>query len=163
VTIVSSLTGLVVLERTAPPSKRVEIFDHFLARFLDNFILTGAYPANLDRYDQTLSPDYKFLAPVYANSTGDPLGVRPRLVGDRYTGRLNLFAEKKPRIYPIQLEEATRRKDLFDITLPVGYVVDRLPPPVQADYAYASYHSEVEVSDGKAPRDAEFSAAGCGG
>ena len=133
---------------TAQPSKRVEIFDHFLAHFLDNFTLTGASLGNLDKYDQTLSLDYKFSAPGYANSTGDLLVVRPRVVGDKGTSVLHLFTQQKPRKYPVEFEEATRQDDLFDIILPAGYVVDGLPEPVQADCPYASYHSEVKVSDG---------------
>ncbi|HKN61517.1 MAG TPA: hypothetical protein VJW93_10085, partial [Candidatus Acidoferrales bacterium] len=38
--------------------------------------------------------------------------------------------------------------DVFDITLPAGYVVDELPPPVQAQCDYATYKSEVQVADG---------------
>jgi hypothetical protein len=126
----------------------VEIFDHFLNHFLNSFTLTGASLGNLDKYDQTFSLDYKFSAPGYANSTGDMLVVRPRVVGDKSTGMLHLFTEQKPRKYPIEFEEATRQDDLFDITLPAGYVLDGLPEPVQADCSYASYHSEVKVSDG---------------
>ena len=33
----------------------------------------------------------------------------------------------------------------FDITLPTGYTVDDLPPPVDADFSFASYHSKSEV------------------
>ncbi len=61
---------------------------------------------------------------------------------------LNLFAEQKPRKYPIQFEEATRQDDVFDITLPAGYAVDGIPQPVQVDCDYATYHSEINISDG---------------
>jgi hypothetical protein len=132
----------------AQPSKRVEIFDHFLANFLNDFTLTAASLGNLDKYDQTFSLDYKFSAPGYANSTGDMLVVRPRVVGDKSAGMLHLFTEQKPRKYPVEFTEATRQDDMFDIALPAGYVVDGLPQPVQADCPYASYHSEVKVSDG---------------
>jgi hypothetical protein len=36
--------------------------------------------------------------------------------------------------------------DTFEITLPAGYEVDDFPPPVNADYSFASYHSKAEVS-----------------
>ena len=61
---------------------------------------------------------------------------------------LRLFTEHKPRKYPIEFEEATRQDDVFDITLPAGYVVDGLPQPVQADCDYATYKSETKVADG---------------
>jgi Domain of Unknown Function with PDB structure (DUF3857)/Transglutaminase-like superfamily len=133
---------------TAEPSKRVEFFDHFLANFLNNFTLTAASLGNLDKYDQTLTLDYKFVSPGYANVAGNLLFVRPRVVGDKGTSVLHLFTQQKPRKYAVEFEEATRQDDLFDITLPAGYVVDGLPEPVQADCPYASYHSEVKVSDG---------------
>jgi hypothetical protein len=130
------------------PAKRAEIFDHFLAGFLNNFNLTGATLGNLEQYDQSLVVDYKFVSAGYASSAGDLLFVRPRVVGDKYTGYLRLFNEKKPRKYPIQFEEATRQDDVFDIALPAGYVVDGLPKPVQADCAYATYKSETIVANG---------------
>jgi hypothetical protein len=133
---------------TAQPSKRAEIFDHFLSRSLNNFTLTGASLGNLDKYDQSLMLDYKFVSPGYANAAGDLLFVRPRVVDDKDTGLLDLFTRQKPRKYPVEFEEATRQDDLFEITLPAGYVADGLPQPVQADCPYASYHSEVKVSDG---------------
>jgi hypothetical protein len=36
--------------------------------------------------------------------------------------------------------------DEFDITIPSGYVVDELPPPVDADFEFASYHSKTVVN-----------------
>ena len=38
-----------------------------------------------------------------------------------------------------------RDVDTFEIAIPAGYVVDDLPPPVDADYSFASYHSKTEV------------------
>jgi hypothetical protein len=61
---------------------------------------------------------------------------------------LRLFSEQKPRKYPIEFREATRQDDMFDITLPAGYVLDNVPPVVQAECPYGTYHSEVTVSDG---------------
>lgn len=133
---------------TAEPAKRSEIFDGFLTNFLASFTLTGASLGNLDKYDDVLSLNYKFVSPAYANAAGDLLFVRPRVVGDKNTGMLRLFTEHKPRKYPIEFEEATRQDDVFDISLPAGYVVDGLPQPVQADCDYASYRSETKFADG---------------
>jgi hypothetical protein len=132
----------------AQPSKRADIFDQFLAGFLDNFTLTGATLGNLDQYDQSFVLTYKFVSPRYANSSGDLLIVRPRVLGDKSTGLLRLFTEQKPRKYAIAFTEATVQEDVFDITLPEGYVLDGLPQPVQADCEYATYHSETKVVDG---------------
>lgn len=133
---------------TAQPSKRAEILENFLGSFLTNFTLTGASLGNLDKYDQSLMVSYKFASPGYATNAGGMLFLRPRIVGDTYTYLLTLFSDKKPRQYPIEFEEATRQDDVFDITVPAGYVVDGLPQPVQADCDYATYHSETKFADG---------------
>jgi len=133
---------------TAQPSKRAEILESFLGNFLTNYTLTGASVGNLEKYDQSLLVSYKFTSPGYATSAGGMLFLRPRIVGDKYTNYLTLFADNKPRKYPIAFEYATRQDDVFDITLPAGYVVDGLPKPVQVDCDYASYKSESKVEDG---------------
>ena len=130
------------------PAQRVEVFDRFLANFLNNFELTSATIGNLDKFDQALLLNYKLVSPRYANAAGDLLFVRPRVVGDKYTARLRLFNEHKPRQYPIEFEEATRQDDIFDISVPAGYVIDGLPQPVEADCEFASYKSETKFSDG---------------
>jgi len=49
-------------------------------------------------------------------------------------------------MYPVEFHEATRQDDIFDITLPQGYIVDELPKPVQTSCDYATYHSEIQVA-----------------
>jgi len=132
----------------AQPAKRAELVESFLSGFLNNFTLTAASLGNLEKYDETFGLNYKFVSTGYASSAGDMLFVRPRVLGDKYTSLLELFAEKKPRKYPIEFEEATRQDDVFDISLPAGYAVDGLPKPMQADCDYATYSSETKVSDG---------------
>jgi hypothetical protein len=39
-----------------------------------------------------------------------------------------------------------RDTDTFEIAIPAGYEVDDLPPPINAEYSFASYHSKTEVS-----------------
>lgn len=132
----------------AQSTKRAEVIERFLGRFLNNYTLMGASLGNLEQYDQTFTLDYKFVSPGYASTSGGMLIVRPRVLGDKYSDLLRLFAQQKPRKYGIEFTEATRQDDVFDITLPDGYVVDGIPQPVQADCTYATYHSEVKVADG---------------
>lgn len=127
------------------PSKRAEIFENFLGQFLPNFELTGASVGNLEKYDDMLSLDYTFASDGYAKMVGDELMVRPRVLGDKYTNLLDLFAQDKPRLYPIQFEEATRQDDVFDITMPAGYALEGLRPPVAASCDFATYTSQLEV------------------
>jgi len=125
------------------PSERQKVMESFLGAFLGNFTLTSASLGNLDRSDQTLTLDYKFVAVGYAKSAGDLLIVRPRVVG----GKGSALLAGKPRKYPVEFHETTRQDDIFDIMLPPGYVADELPKPVHAQCAYANYKSEVQVAD----------------
>ncbi len=129
---------------TSSPPKALETF---LSTFLEGFQLVNDSVENLHNYDQTLIVDYQFSAPNYAQSSGDLLLVRPRVLGEKGSALL----EEKPRTYPVELGTATVQTDVFEIALPPGYVVDELPPPVHADYPFASYTSKVEC-DGKVLR-----------
>jgi transglutaminase-like putative cysteine protease len=131
-----------------PPSKRAEIFEHFLGGFLNNFVFLGGSLGNLDKENETLSLDYKFSVQGYANPSGDLLILRPDVVGNEDIGLLNLFTQHKARKYPVEFEEAMRQDDVFDITLPPGYALDGLPQSVEASCDYATYHSEIKVADG---------------
>ena len=44
----------------------------------------------------------------------------------------------------MEFDGPERDTDIFEITLPAGYDVDDLPPPVNADYDFAAYHSKAE-------------------
>lgn len=57
-----------------------------------------------------------------------------------------LLETKEPRKFPIEFEGPSRDTDTFEIAIPAGYVVDDLPPPVDADYGFASYHARTEVN-----------------
>jgi len=69
--------------------------------------------------------------------------VRPRVLG---TKSRDLLERKEPRQYPIENESPSRDTDTIEITIPAGYEVDDLPPAVNADYSFASYHSKTEVN-----------------
>ena len=128
------------------PAKRAQFFENFLGQFLPNFVLTGASIGNLEKYDDVLSLDYKFVSRGYAKMVGDELLVRPRVLGDKYTNLLDLFAQDKPREYPIEFEEATRQDDVFDIAIPAGYVVDDSQEPLALKCDFATYNSKVVVN-----------------
>jgi len=68
--------------------------------------------------------------------------VRPRVIGVKALG---IMETAEPRQFPIEFEGPVQDTDSFEITLPPGYEVDDLPPPVDADFGFASYHSKTEV------------------
>ena len=49
-------------------------------------------------------------------------------------------------MYPVEFDGPAKNTDAIEITIPPGYEVDDLPPPVNADYSFASYHSKTEVN-----------------
>jgi hypothetical protein len=125
------------------PSDREKVIEKFLGTFLNNFTLTHASLGNLDKYDENLLLHYQFVVEGYAKTAGDLLILRPRVVGDKGSNILT----GKARKYPIEFEGTTLQSDVFDITLPAGYVVDELPLPVEVKCDYATYKSNVEVKD----------------
>ena len=46
----------------------------------------------------------------------------------------------------MEFEGPSRDSDTFEITLPQGYEVNDLPPPVDADYGFAIYQSKTETN-----------------
>ncbi|MGC1629016.1 MAG: DUF3857 and transglutaminase domain-containing protein [Candidatus Acidiferrales bacterium] len=127
----------------AAPADRQKVFEAFLGNSLTNFSLNSASIGNLEKYDESLTLKYKFAVDGYAKSAGDLLILRPRVVGAKGSSLLS----GKARKYPIEFTEATRQDDIFDITLPPGYVVDELPKPVDAECAYGTYKSQVLVAN----------------
>jgi transglutaminase-like putative cysteine protease len=124
------------------PVDRDKVVEKFLGQSLSSFTLDKASIGSLDKIDESLLVTYKFTSDGYAKNAGDLLILRPRVVGEHAQN----FSNGKPRKYPIEFRESTRQDDVFDITLPPGYVVDELPKPVQAQCPYASYKSEVVVN-----------------
>jgi hypothetical protein len=55
-----------------------------------------------------------------------------------------LLETKEPRKFPVIFAGPEKDSDTFEITVPTGYEVDDLPPPVDVDYGFASYHSKTE-------------------
>lgn len=127
----------------SPPADRNKVFEKFLGTSLNNFTLTNATVSNLDKYNENFSLHYQFVVEGYAKTAGNLLILRPRIVGEKGSSILS----GKPRKYPIEFHGTTLQSDMFDITLPAGYVVDELPQPVDAKCEYATYKSNVEVKD----------------
>jgi len=121
---------------------RIKPIEALLASALPSYRITKAQVINLSRTDQPFGFDYSFQSTGYAKNAGGLLLVRPRVLGNKGYGFLET---KEPRNFPIELEAPARDIDSFEITIPAGYVVDDIPPPVDADYGFASYHSKTEI------------------
>lgn len=126
-------------EKSADKIKPVE---RLLADSLSIFNITNERITTSDNTNSPFIWNYSFQAENYARSAGNLLLVRPRVLGSKSSGLLEV---PDPRRYPIEFEGPVQDTDSFDITLPPGYVVDDLPPAVDADYHFASYHAKTEV------------------
>jgi len=131
------------LRNATKESDMVKPIERLLSDSLSSYHLTKAQVINLHHNDQPFGFDYSVEAPNYAKNAGNLFLVRPRVIGVKTSA---IMESKEPRKYPIEFPALTRDTDTFEITLPAGFAVDELPPPVDADYGFASYHSKTETS-----------------
>jgi len=99
--------------------------------------------SNLQRIEQPVIWRYSLLGAGYAKVADNLLILRPRILGSK----TNDFLETgKQRTLPIELDYPEEDTDQFEIALPAGYVGDFLPPAVDLDYPFGSYHSRTELN-----------------
>jgi len=122
---------------------KIKPIESLLAHSLTTFRITRATVGNLEQTDKPFEYNYSVVANNYAKAAGNLLLVRPRVLGNKSSA---ILETKEPRKYPIEFSGPMQDTDTFEITLPPGYEVDDLPPAVNADYSFASYHSKTEVS-----------------
>jgi hypothetical protein len=120
----------------------IKPIENLLAGSLSNFRITKASVVNLDLLDQPFGFSYTFEAEKYAKTAGNFLLMRPRVLGVKSSA---ILEKKEPRQFPIEFDGPVRDTDNFEIAVPPGYEVDELPPPADADFSFASYHSRAEV------------------
>jgi transglutaminase-like putative cysteine protease len=130
------------LDLMTQETDRVKSIESVLASSFPTFQLTKAAITNRQIASKPLEWTYSLEVDQYARPTGNLLTVRPRVLGSMSTG---LLETREPRRYDIELEGPRRDTDSFEITMPEGYGVDDLPPPVDEDYPFAAYHSKTEA------------------
>ncbi len=130
------------LRTVTKDADRIKPIESMLSQSLSTFQITKATIENLKLTDQAFVYDYSLVAQNYAKTAGNLLLVRPRVVGSKSS---DILETKEARKFPVEFEGPSRDTDIFEIKLPPGYQVDDLPPPVNADYSFASYHSKAEV------------------
>lgn len=133
------------LMKVTNDADRIKPIESLLANSMSSFRITHASVSNLQHTDQPFGFDYSFESDHYAKNAGGMLLVRPRVLGNKAFGYLET---KEPRRFSIEFEGPARDVDTFEIAIPPGYEVDDTPPPVDADFSFASYHSKTEVSGG---------------
>jgi len=132
------------LKNVTKDSDRIKPIESLLAGSLSNFQITKAIVVNLTQTDQPFGFNYSFEALNYAKNAGDLLLVRPRVLGQKASA---ILETREARSFPIEFKGPVKDVDIFEIKVPAGYEVDDLPPPVDADFNFASYHSKTEAKD----------------
>jgi Transglutaminase-like superfamily len=131
------------LRMVTKDTDRIKPIEELLAGSLSLFRITEAKAVNLLQNDQPFGFHYTFEAQNYAKSSGGLILVRPRVLGVKTSG---ILETKEPRQFPIEFSGPSRDTDSFEITIPAGWTVEDVPPPVDADYGFASYHAKTEVA-----------------
>ncbi len=130
------------LRNVTKSADQIKPIEDLLAGSLSLFHITQASILNLHQSDQPFGFHYAFEAQNYAKNAGGLLLVRPRVLGVKSSA---ILETKEPRKFSVEFEGPSRDTDSFDIVIPAGYVVDDIPPAVDADYGFGSYHSKTEV------------------
>jgi len=131
------------LRNATKDTDMIKPIERLLGDSLTTYRITNAHVMNLHQNDQPFGFDYSIEAQDYAKNAGNLVLVRPRVIGTKASAVLE---SKEPRKYPIEFAAPARDTDTFEIALPAGYEVDDLPPAVDADYSFATYHSKTEAS-----------------
>jgi hypothetical protein len=122
---------------------RIKPIENLLSSSLSNFRITKATVVNFQQTDLPFGFNYTFEADNYAKAAGGLLLMRPRVLGSKSSG---ILETKEPRKFPIEFDGPVRDVDQFEITLPPGFEIEELPPPVDAEFGFASYHSKTETN-----------------
>jgi hypothetical protein len=139
----SALWQRVMLKSVTKETDKIKPIENVVANSLSTFQITKANILNLNQTDQPFGYQYSLVAESYAKTAGNLLLVRPRVLGSKSR---DLLETKEARKYPVEFDGPSRDTDTFEITIPPGYEVDDLPPPINADFSFASYHSKTEVN-----------------
>jgi transglutaminase-like putative cysteine protease len=130
------------LRTTTQDTDRIRPVEAVVGASFSTFQILKATVANLRIADQPFEWNYTLEAENFAKPAGDLLLVRPRVLGSKSSG---LLETKEARHYPIEFAGPERDTDMFEIALPPGYEMEELPPPVDVDDGFASYHSKTEI------------------
>src|SRR6266403_1619168 len=131
------------LKSVTKDADRVKVIETLISHSLSAFQLTKASFSNLNQVDQPFGYQYSLVAQNYAKAAGNLLLVRPRVLGSNSS---DLLEKKEPRMFPVEFDGPAKNMDTIEITVPAGYEVDDLPPAVDVDYSFASYHSKTEAA-----------------
>ena len=124
---------------------QIKPIESMLTHSLSTFQILHATVMNLKVPEKPLIWNYTLEVPSYPRMAGDLLIIRPRVLGSMSSA---LLETKESREQPIEFEAPVRNTDVFEITVPKGYVPDSLPPAVNEDIGAISYRSSTTFTGG---------------
>jgi Domain of Unknown Function with PDB structure (DUF3857)/Transglutaminase-like superfamily len=133
------------LRSAALDTDRIKSVEALASSSFSKFQILKATVTNLRIADRPFEWRYTLESENYAQAAGNLMLVRPRVIGSMARG---LLETKEPRHHPIEFDGPRRDTDEFEIVLPAGYAVDELPPQVDVDRGFASYHSKTDFVGG---------------
>lgn len=122
---------------------QIKPVESMLTHSLAAFQIMKASVGNQSILEKPLTWNYTLEIPRYPRVAADLLIIRPRVFGSMSSG---LLETKEPRENSIEFEAPVLRTDVFEITVPPGFVVDSLPPPTNKDIGYVTYRSSSSFS-----------------
>jgi len=123
---------------------QIKPVEAMLTDSLSTFHIARASIGNLRTPERPLIWNYTLEIPRYPRAAGDLLIIRPRVLGSLSS---SLLETKEARRHPIEFYAPTRNTDVFEITVPAGYVPDALPPEVKEDLGFVAYSSSTGFSN----------------
>jgi Transglutaminase-like superfamily/Domain of Unknown Function with PDB structure (DUF3857) len=131
------------VDTTTQDTAHIKPLETVMAQSFATFTVTNAVIRNQRAHELPLEWNYNIEVPRFAEASGDLLTLRPRVLGSQTTAFLET---KEARENDIEFEGPRKDTDVFEITLPQGFVVDDMPQPLDVVYPYAAYHSKTEVA-----------------
>lgn len=125
--------------------ERLSSLQRRLANHLSTFDVTAVKYEKLDSLGHDLVITYDVTARQYAKRAGNMLLVRPRIIGRKAEGLIDL----KERQHDYQLDPPTLETDDIEITLPVAWKIDELPPPQEVQLPQLTYSSKTSSVENK--------------
>jgi transglutaminase-like putative cysteine protease len=119
---------------------QIKPIESMLTHSLSTFRIVRAAVKNVGVVEQPLIWNYSVEIPRYPRTAGDLLIIRPRVLGSMSSA---LLETKESREHPIEFDAPIRNTDVFEITVPAGFVPDSLPPAVNEDIGSVSYRSST--------------------
>ncbi len=132
------------LRTVSSDKEKVKFIESLLSHSLSTYYITKAAVSNSSDPTQPFTYRYSFVAERYSRPAGNWLLVRPRVLGSESS---DLLETKEPRNFPVEFSGPSLDTNIFEISVPEAYDVDDLPPPVDLDYGFATYHSKTEFSN----------------